>query len=93
MTWLVLSAKKETKGPKTTSGQQQENSRLFMDDLTTTTETIVQSSYLLRKLEIIFDWAGLDFKQEKCRALIIIKRHSREERNPAKWKTHHSDTG
>ena len=44
-----------------------------MDDLNTTTETIVQSSYLLRKLEIIFEWAGLDFKQEKCRALIIIK--------------------
>ena len=55
------------------SGQQQENSKLFMDDLTTTTETIVQTSYLLRKFEIIFDWAGLDFKQEKCRALIIIK--------------------
>ena len=73
MTWLVLSAKKETKGPKTKSGQQQENSRLFMDDLNTTTETIVQTSYLLRKLEIIFNWAGLDFKQEKCRALIIIK--------------------
>ena len=33
MTWLVLSAKKETKGPKTKSGQQQqENSRLFMDE-------------------------------------------------------------
>ena len=73
MTWLVSSAKKETKGPKTKSGQQQENSRLFMDDLNTTTETIVQTSYLLRKLEIIFEWAGLDFKQEKCRALIIIK--------------------
>ena len=24
-------------------------------------------------MEIIFDWAGLNFKQEKCRALIIIK--------------------
>ena len=67
MTWLVLSAKKETKGPRSTSGQQQENSRLFMDDLNTTTETVVQTRYLLQKLEVIFDWAGLDFKQEKCR--------------------------
>ena len=73
MTWLVLYAKKETKGPKSTSGQQQENSRLFMDDLTTTTETLVQNSYLLQKLGTVFDWAGLDFKQEKCRALVIIK--------------------
>ena len=73
MTWLVLSAKKETKGPKTSSGQQQENSRLFMDDLNTTTETIVQTRHLLIKLQIIFDWAGLGFKTEKCRALIIIK--------------------
>ena len=73
MTWLVVSAKRETKGPKSTSGQQQENSRLFMDDLNTTTETVVQTRYLLQKLQIIFDWAGLDFKQEKCRALVIIK--------------------
>ena len=73
MTWLVVSAKRETKGPKSISGQQQENSRLFMDDLNTTTETVVQTRYLLRKLQIIFDWAGLDFKLEKCRALVIIK--------------------
>ena len=33
-----------------------------MDDLNTTTETVVQTRYLLQKLEVIFDWAGLDFK-------------------------------
>ena len=73
MTWLVLSAKKETKGPKTNSGQLQQNSRLFMDDLNTTTETTVQTRHLLTKLKVVFDWAGLGFKPEKCRALVIIK--------------------
>ena len=73
MTWLVKSAEKETKGPRSDSGQQQNNSRLFMDDLNTTTETTVQSKYLLNKLEIIFNWAGLGFKDVKCRALVLIK--------------------
>ena len=41
MTYVVLSVKKETKGPKLSSGHYQVNSRLFMDDITTTTETIV----------------------------------------------------
>ena len=40
-----------TKGPKLSSGNVQANSRrLLMDDITTTTETIVQTSYLLNKL-------------------------------------------
>ena len=73
MTWLVKSAEKETKGPKTVSGQQQQNSRLFMDDLNTTTETTVQTRHLLGKLGVIFNWAGLGFKLVKCRALVIIK--------------------
>ena len=73
MTWLVKSAEKETKGPITDSGQQQKNSRLFMDDLNTTTETTVQTKYLLNKLAVIFNWAGLGFKDVKCRALVIIK--------------------
>ena len=50
MTMLVVSVKGETKGPKTSTGQQQRNSRLFMDDITTTTGTLVQTKYLLEKL-------------------------------------------
>ena len=50
MTWVVMSVKKETKGPKLSSGNVQVNSRLLMDDITTTTETMVQTSYLLNKL-------------------------------------------
>ena len=73
MTWIVMSVKKETKGPKLASGNVQVNSRLFMDDITTTTETIVQTSYLLEKLIKKLNWAGLYEKIPKCRALVIIK--------------------
>ena len=48
-------------------------SRLLMDDITTTTETLVQTSYLLDKLIPKLHWAGLYEKVEKCRALVIIK--------------------
>jgi hypothetical protein len=47
MSWLVESVKKATKGPISSSGQRQANSRLFMDDITGTTETVPQSRYLL----------------------------------------------
>ena len=73
MTWIVMSVKHETKGPKLSSGNLQVNSRLLMDDITTTTETMVQTSYLLDKLIRKLHWAGLYEKVEKCRALVIIK--------------------
>merc|ERR1712228_8652 len=59
MTWVVASVKKETKGPKLSSGQCQVNSRLFMDDIVTTTETMVQTSLLVDKLVGKLDYAGL----------------------------------
>ncbi len=73
MTWLVLSMRKETKGPKMLSGQEQANIRLFMDDIATATETLVQSKHLLKKLSSVLEWAGLLAKPEKCRSLVIIK--------------------
>ena len=73
MTMLVMSVKGETKGPKTATGQQQRNSRLFMDDITTTTGNLVQTKYLLEKLMEKLNWAGLEIKPEKCRSLVIIK--------------------
>ena len=73
MTMLVMSVKGETKGPKTATGQQQRNSRLFMDDITTTTGNLVQTKYLLEKLMEKLKWAGLDIKPVKCRSLVIIK--------------------
>ena len=44
-----------------------------MDDITTTTETIVQTSHLLGKMIKKLNWAGLYEKVPKCRALVIIK--------------------
>ena len=73
MTMLVMSVKDVTKGPKTTSGQRQMNCRLFMDDLTTTTETMVQAKYLLDEIASKLNWAGLTVKPEKCRSLVIVK--------------------
>ena len=73
MTMLVMSCKNETKGPKTASGQQQVNTRLFMDDIATTTQNLVQTNYLLEKLVRLLNWAGLSVKPEKCRSLVIIK--------------------
>ena len=73
MTLLVTSAKKETKGPKTKSGQQQEHSRLFMDDIASTTLNLVCADRLLVKLFAKFKWAGLEGRPDKCRSLVIIK--------------------
>jgi len=73
MTWLVVFAKNETKGPKTISGKQQQNSRLFMDDLNTTTETHAQTCYLLKKLKYLFHWAELDFILDKLGLMTQFK--------------------
>ena len=73
MTMLVMSAKEETKGPKTLSGQRQVNASLFMDDIATRTENLVQTKYLLDKLVCNLKWAGLSIKPEKSRSLVIIR--------------------
>ena len=73
MSWLVQSVKNETKGPKTSSGQRQVNSRLFMDDINTMTETVPQTNHLVTKLSQKMKWAGLDFRLVKCRSLVIYK--------------------
>ena len=70
---LVLSAHRETKGPTTVSGQQQATTRLFMDDISTTTENKVQSTHLLQALSEKLEWARLKVKPEKCRCIVIKK--------------------
>ena len=72
MTMLVMSVKDETKGPKTVTGQSQVNTSLFMDDIATRTENLVQTKYLLDKLAEKLKWAGLAIKPEKSRSLVII---------------------
>ena len=73
MTMLVASTKKETKGPRTKSGQQQENARLYMDDVTASTATTTQMNYLLEEINRFFSWGRLEVKPGKCRALVIEK--------------------
>ena len=73
MTMLVASAKNETKGPKTESGQRQENARLFMDDIATTTENLVQTKHLLDNLARKLEGGGLEVRPDKCRSLVLIK--------------------
>ena len=73
MTMLLMSAKEETKGPKTGSGQHQVNASLFMDDIATRTENLVQTKYLLDNLVSTLKWAGLSIKPEKSRSLVIIE--------------------
>ena len=73
MSWLIESVKEETKGPAVSSGQRQLNSRLFMDDITTTTETVPQTKVLLQKISEKFTWAGLKVRADKCRSLVIFK--------------------
>ena len=73
MTMIVLSTRKETKGPKAKSGQQQVNARLYMDDIATSTRTTVQTNHLLKELSKFFDWAGLEVRPDKCRTLVIKK--------------------
>ena len=62
-----------SKGSQNIIRTEEANSRLFMDDITTTVETVPQTRYLLNKLVEKLNWAGLRIKPEKCRALVIIK--------------------
>ena len=73
MSWLVESNKKVTQGPKTSSGQRQANSRVFMDDITSSTETVPQTRYLLSSTDSNLKWAGLTARAKKCRSLVIVK--------------------
>ena len=73
MTMLLASTKKETRGPVTISGQQQENARLYMDDVSTTTRTVTQTHHLLGEISRFFRWGRLEVKPSKCRVLVLVK--------------------
>ena len=84
MTMLIMSTSKETKGPKSISGTQQRNTRLYMDDITTTTETVTQTHYLLNMLSNMLDWGRMQVKTVKCRSLVI--REGKVKPVTVKWK-------
>ncbi|XP_052271350.1 uncharacterized protein LOC127872054 [Dreissena polymorpha] len=73
MNLIINAAKRETKGPKTTSGIYLPSNRGFMDDLTVTTATHVQARWVLRALNETVTWARMKFKPKKSRSLVIKK--------------------
>ena len=83
MTMLLSSTKKEAKGPKTLSGQLQECSRLYMDDVNITTNTITQAHHVLEEVSRFFSWGRLIVKPSKCRSLVLVKGVPRK--NPVYW--------
>ena len=83
MTMLLASTKKETKGPVTASGQQQQNARLYMDDVSTTAGTITQTHHLLEEISRFFTWGRLTVKPGKCRVLVLEKGVPRDQ--PVLW--------
>ena len=70
---LISSTKRDTKGAVTVSGQQQQNSRLYMDDVNTTTNTVTQTHHLLQEISRFFSWGRLAVNPEKCRCLVLDK--------------------
>ena len=79
MTWLLRTTKEETKGPRMESGAVQCNARLYMDDIQTSTETAVQTKYLLERLGTILSSARLTVKATKSRSLVIYKGRVRKQ--------------
>ena len=73
MNLIINAAKRESRGPKTTSGVYLPSTRGYMDDLTITTKTHVQARWLLSALEKTATWARMKFKPKKSRSLIIKK--------------------
>ena len=73
MNLIINAAKRETRGPKTTSGIYLPSNRGFMDDLTVTTTTHVQARWVLRALNETVTWARMKFKPKKSRSLVIKK--------------------
>ncbi|XP_052234917.1 uncharacterized protein LOC127847189 [Dreissena polymorpha] len=73
MNLIINTAKRETRGPKTTSGIYLPSNRGFMDDLTVIKTTHVQARWVLRALDETVTWARMKFKPKKSRSLVIKK--------------------
>ena len=70
---LINAARRETRGPKTESEINLPFSRGFMDDITLTTATHVQSRWMLAALTDVSSWVLMKFKAVKSRSLVIKK--------------------
>lgn len=75
MNLILKAAEEETRGPKTASGIRMPPNRGFMDDITITTQSHIQTRWILSSLEDTVSWARMKFKPKKSRCLIIRKGH------------------
>ena len=73
MNLIIKSAERETRGPKTESGIRLPANRGFMDDLTISTESHIQTRWILKALDETVSWARMKFKPKKSRCLVIRK--------------------
>ncbi|XP_045174487.2 uncharacterized protein LOC123535800 [Mercenaria mercenaria] len=73
MNMILKAAERETRGPKTSSGIRLPSNRGFMDDMTVTTESHIQTRWILKVLDKTITWARIQFKPAKSRCLIVKK--------------------
>ena len=71
MNLLITAAVKESRGPIMKSGIRQPPLRCFMDDLTITAATHVQTRWILKALDDVATWARMKFKPKKSRSMVI----------------------
>jgi hypothetical protein len=73
MNLILKAAEQETRGPKMTSGIWMPPTRRFMDDITITKESHIQSRWILGALEKTPSLARIKFKQRMSRYLVLRK--------------------
>jgi len=71
MNMIIKTAERESRGPKTNSGIHLPSNRGFMDDMTITTETHIQTRWILKALDETVTWARMRFKPAKSRCLVV----------------------
>jgi len=73
MNLILKAAKQETKGPKTTSGIRMPQTRGFMNDITITTHSHIQTIWILCVLEETASLARMKLNPRKSRYLVLRK--------------------
>ncbi|XP_060589724.1 uncharacterized protein LOC132744948 [Ruditapes philippinarum] len=73
MNMIIRAAERESRGPQTNAGIRLPPNRGFMDDMTITTETHIQTRWILHALDETVSWAWMLFKPRKSRCLVVRK--------------------
>ena len=70
---VIHAGAQETRGPEMNTGAYQPAVRGYMDDLTVTTATQVQTKWVLGAMETVVTWAGMIFNIQISRFMVIKK--------------------